>query len=121
MMPAHICDTVSLHFAGWLSDRAMTLTAPGLEGLRAPGGPLSEDLFAGSGNASASNGTKCIAPNLSVHCQNSCVLHTLYCICISNGQQHNNLNHILPFAASTQLHKQVFAHLLILLSQFDES
>ena len=35
----------------------MTMTAPGLEGLRAPGGALSEDLFAGSGNTADSNGT----------------------------------------------------------------
>ena len=34
----------------------MTMTAPGLEGLRAPGGALSEDLFAGSANTAASNG-----------------------------------------------------------------
>lgn len=37
----------------------MTLTAPGLEGLRAPGGPLSEDLFAGSDNPATSNGRAC--------------------------------------------------------------
>lgn len=54
-----LCRLLVLTLAGWLSDQPMTLTAPGLEGLRAPGGPLSEDLFAGSSNPAASNGTDC--------------------------------------------------------------